>query len=157
MELLNSTGSEKPLNLGEQRLMISSSLGSEFAELLEGKNIDLTAQDQEELNKILSELDSNKSNHKVVHSHSRNVTASLLRIYDPNMIIGSSGGNVKDTLNQIGHQLGLPEALSTPDMFSARLLGREKVAVVILNSTEESKVEKSFKQIPQDGLLVLSR
>lgn len=117
----------------------------------------MSAQDQDELKRVISEINSNRSNRQVVHSNSQNVTASLLRIYDPNMIIGSNRGNAKDTLNQVGHQLGLSEALSTTSMISDRLLGRDKVAIVVLNSNEESKVEKDFKKIPESGILVLSR
>lgn len=157
MEILNYTGSDQPLNLGEQRLSISTGLGNGFAKLLEKNKVELTAHDQEELRKILDEINSRKSNRQVVHSNSQNVTASLLRIYDPNMIIGSNGGNAKDTLNQVGHQLGLSEALSTANTISDRLLGRDKVAVVVLNSSEESKIEKEFKRIPENGILVLSR
>jgi ribosomal protein S24E len=157
MEILNYTGSEQPLNLGEHRLSISTGLGNEFSELLEKDHVELTTQDQQELRRIINEINSSKSNRLVVHSYSQNVTASLLRIYDPNIIIGSNGCNAKDTLNQIGHQLGLSEPLSTASMISNRLLGREKVAVVVLNSNEESKVEKDFKRIPESGILVLSR
>ncbi len=157
MEILNYTGSEQPINLGAQRLMVSSGLGNGFAELLEKDNIDLTAHDQEELRKILNEINSSRSNRQIIHSNSQNVTASLLRIYDPNMIIGSNGGDAKDTLNQVGHQLELSGALSTTSMISDRLLGREKVAIVVLNSNEESRVEKDFKRIPENGILVLSR
>jgi len=157
MEILNYTGSEQPLNLGEHRLSVSTGLGNEFSWLLEKDHVELTTQDQQELRRILDEINSNKSNRQVIHSNSQNVTASLLRIYDPNMIIGSNGGNAKDTLNQVGHQLGLSEALSSASMISDRLLGREKVAVVVLNSNEESKVEKDFKRIPESGILILSK
>lgn len=157
MEKAKYSGYEKPLNLSEQRLLVSTGLGNEFKKLLEAETLELNTQEQEELQKILNELKVSKLDRQIVRTSSERVVAALLREYDPEMIIGSKGGNLKDALKQIASQLGLPEPLSTVEDVSSRLVGRQNVAVVVMNNTEEGKVEKSFKKIPDNGILVFCR
>ncbi len=158
MESLRYSGSDA-LDLGDQRLLVSSNLGTEFTNLLEVDHIDLSEQEQEELRKILEEIskENTSKSKRVIHTNSIKVSASLLRAYKPNMIIGTKGKDSRDVLKQIGSQLGLPPALSVTDMISDRLTGREKVAILILNCDESAKIEKGFKRIPENGILVFNR
>lgn len=157
MEIITNKGYEQPLELSVQRLNISLGLGEKFVDLLENPNLELTPDEKEEVKTLLDTIQSERKSRITVHSTSQNVAAALLRSYEPNMIIGATGESEKEVLSNLGKRVGIPGEYSTVNAIHDRIFGREKVAVVVLECKDEKRIEKSFKSIPRNGILVISK
>lgn len=139
------------LNLDSSRLLVSSAVGSDFCSLLEQEKI--IELDKTRENYIINCLESSsKKKHQEIIVESEKEAAFLLRIYKPEMILGSKKSDTDEIISQIGPQLGLPKDRSSVSAISDRLIGREKVAIVVLN--ENANLENKFKKLPEKGILI---
>lgn len=79
--------------------------------------------------------------------------ALLLRFYKPEMIIGSQKSTGTEVVKQIGSQLGISSEMSSTAGISDRLVGRDKVAIVVL-SIDNEKLDRKLRKLPENGILV---
>lgn len=144
--------SSKKLDLESNRLLVSNALGTDFCELLEQEEQIELSKDREGY--ILHQLQlSTTKRHLEIQVDTIDEAALLLRAYRPEMILGSQKKTNIEVVSQIGSQLGMSSQMSSPSGISDRLIGREKVAIVMLNINNK-KLDKKLKKIPENGILI---
>lgn len=142
---------ETRLNLDSGRLLVSGSLGTPFCNLLEQEEQIKLVADREK--HILQQLELSRAKHHLeIQVESEREAAFLLRVYKPEMILGSQKNNLDEITNQLGSQLGIPNGRCSVSGISDRLIGREKVSIVVLST--EVELDKTFKKLPENGILV---
>lgn len=114
--------SERPIDLGQSRLIVSRGLGNEFVKLLESDSAE-----SELVNEVRQYLKENPETH----------------------IIGArieEDENLNNVLDTLGSQMGLPDDMRSWSNLKGRLAGRENILLVVSGLDNFSRRERKTLQ-----------